>query len=286
MADAFFMPARLIDLRYAASCATCGAQLSVGTQGWWDRDSKRVSCPRCGSRTESEPAASSYYVEAVPMPDSGVAGASARAEYERRRRQGPQPVLQSHPRLARLLPALIREPQSTAAWARGADGEQRVAASLDRLTTCGAVVLHDRHVPGSRANIDHVVVAPSGVWVVDAKRYRGKVECRDRPFGGDPRLSVDGRDRSKLVAGMTRQVAAVRRAVDCADVPIHPVLCFTGSEWSLLAKPFTVDGVLVTWPRALARTISCATDRNVAVSQICGRLVTRLPSARSGPPSE
>jgi hypothetical protein len=277
------MPARLIDLRYAASCATCGEHLPNGTRAWWDRDIKCVSCQRCVARTESGAAAGDFYVKAAPMPESGVAGASARAEYERRQRRGQQPVLQSHPRLARLMVALSREPQSTEAWAKGADGEQRVAASLDSLMTCGAVVLHDRQMPGSRANIDHIVVAPSGVWVVDAKSYSGRVERRDRGrlVRGDLQLYVDGRDRSKLVAGMTKQVAAVRRAVDSEDIPIHPVLCFTGSEWCLLAKPFTVDGVIVTWPQALARTISCAADRYIAVSQICGRLVTRLPSACS-----
>jgi hypothetical protein len=79
---------------------------------------------------------------------------------------------------------------------------------------------------------------------------------------------------------MSKQVAAVRRALGADDTPIHPVLCFNGSEWSRLTKPFTVDGVLVVWPTALARTISRAADRYVAASPICERLVTRLPSAR------
>jgi hypothetical protein len=221
------------------------------------------------------------------MPESGVAGASARAEHERRYRRREERVLQRHPRFGRLMLAVSGEPQSTEAWAKGADGEQRVGASLDRLSTCGAFVLHDRQMPGSRANIDHIVVAPSGVWVVDAKRYRGRVERRDRGrlFRADLRLYVDGRDRSKLVAGMTQPVAAVKRALDDHRIPVHPVLCFTGSEWPLLAEPFTLDGVLVTWPKALVRTISRAADRYIAVSQICAGLSTRFPSARPVEPS-
>jgi hypothetical protein len=43
------------------------------------------------------------------------------------------------------------------------------------------VVLHDRRIPGRRSNIDHLVIARSGVWVVDTKRYRGKVERRSCP---------------------------------------------------------------------------------------------------------
>jgi Nuclease-related domain len=277
------VPARLIDLRYAASCANCAVDLPVGTKAWWEGDTKRVSCQRCLAGPESEPAADSFNVKAVPMPESGVAGASARAEYERRYGRREQGVLEHHPRLGRLMLAVSEEPQSTKAWAKGADGEQRVGARLERLTTSGAVVLHDRQMPGSRANIDHIVVAPSGVWIVDSKQYKGKVERRDRGrlFRTDIRLYVDGRDRSKLVAGMTKQVAAVKNALDGEDMPIRPVLCFTGSEWPLLAGSFTVDGVLVISPKALVKTISRAADRYVDVSKMYARLSARFPSART-----
>ena len=30
-------------------------------------------------------------------------------------------------------------------------------------------------VPGSSANIDHLVVGPTGVWVIDAKNYSGRL---------------------------------------------------------------------------------------------------------------
>jgi len=39
-------------------------------------------------------------------------------------------------------------------------------------------ILHDRRIPGSRANIDHIVVAPSGVWIIDAKRYSDQLVQR------------------------------------------------------------------------------------------------------------
>jgi hypothetical protein len=211
------------------------------------------------SAREIESGIGTFYVKARPMPEPGTAGGSARAEYERRSRR-----------------SVGRAPQSTRAWAKGADGEQRVGASLETLTAGGAPVLHDRQIPGSRANIDHLVVAPSGVWVVDAKRYTGRVERRDR----GRRLFVNGCDRSKLVTAMSKQVEAVERALAGQAIPIHPVLCFTGSEWPLLARPFTIGNVLVTWPTALVRTISHADDRSIAVSQIFADLLARLPSAR------
>jgi hypothetical protein len=36
-------------------------------------------------------------------------------------------------------------------------------------------VLHDLAVPGSQANIDHLVIGPGGVAVVDSKQYRGRL---------------------------------------------------------------------------------------------------------------
>jgi hypothetical protein len=62
-------------------------------------------------------------------------------------------------------------------WRRGATGEQATAALLEHLPARTWVVLHDRRVPGSRANIDHLVIGPSGVWVLDTKTTRAAVRA-------------------------------------------------------------------------------------------------------------
>lgn len=212
--------------------------------------------------------------------DVGVAGASAGAEYERRRQRRADAVRARHPQLGKVILTTTAEPQAITAWAKGAVGEQRVGAHLDELTSVGAVVLHDRRLPGSKANIDHIVVARSGVWIVDTKRCNGRVDRRD--VGGwlrsDLRLYVGRRDRTKLIGGMTKQVAAVQHAIEGTGAPVWPVICFTDAEWSLFAKPFELDGVLVIWPRALVRTIARATDREVWVSEVIDRIAHGLPA--------
>jgi hypothetical protein len=62
------------------------------------------------------------------------------------------------------------------AWRRGAAGEQRTARLLAGLERQGWVVLHDLAIPGSRANIDHLVIGPGGVFVIDSKHYRGHLQ--------------------------------------------------------------------------------------------------------------
>lgn len=97
---------------------------------------------------------------------------------------------QRHSRV--LLSAAIEEARSARRYERGGAAEERTAALLAELTEYGFRVLHDRHWPGTqRANIDHVVAGPSGVFVVDTKHWaadvtvsqgrliRGQVECDD-----------------------------------------------------------------------------------------------------------
>jgi hypothetical protein len=38
------------------------------------------------------------------------------------------------------------------------------------------VVFHDLAVPGSRANVDHLVIGPTGVFVIDSKQWSGSVQ--------------------------------------------------------------------------------------------------------------
>jgi hypothetical protein len=40
----------------------------------------------------------------------------------------------------------------------------------------GWVVLHDLAIPSSRANLDHLVIGPGGVFVIDSKHYRGRLQ--------------------------------------------------------------------------------------------------------------
>jgi hypothetical protein len=70
----------------------------------------------------------------------------------------------------------FRPSPDAVAWRRGAAGERRTARLLAALERQGWAVLHDLAVPGSRANIDHLVIGPGGVFVIDSKQYRGRLQ--------------------------------------------------------------------------------------------------------------
>jgi hypothetical protein len=215
---------------------------------------------RRGSAQAVAPLAESTEQTASDGLSHGAAGRSAEHEGQRRQAKREAMIRHRHPRVGGLLLALSDDPQSTRAWLQGADGERRVGAALDTLANAGVIALHDRRVPRSKANIDHIAIGSSGVWVIDAKRYRGQVEKRDVGgwFKTDERLFVGRRDCTRLVTAMGKQVAVVRRVleVEWPGVPVRPLLCFVGAEWRWFAKPFVLEGVTVAWPSAAAERVS------------------------------
>jgi Nuclease-related domain len=69
----------------------------------------------------------------------------------------------------------FRPSEQARSWRRGAEGERHTARLLDRLTRDGYVVFHDLAVPGSLANVDHLVIGPTGLFVIDTKQWTGSV---------------------------------------------------------------------------------------------------------------
>ena len=120
-------------------------------------------------------------------------------------------------------------------WLRGAAGEVATADLLDRLPPRDWVVFHDLAVPGSRANIDHLAIGRTGVWVIDTKTTRGR--ARRGLFGlrlGDRRVDTGPlMFEAQVVADRldvdTRPVIAVHgdtglppRGVRCAGIRVVP----------------------------------------------------------------
>lgn len=118
--------------------------------------------------------------------------------------------------------AAERLQRSAQLWEQGAEGEEAVARALESLPA-GWVVLHDLPWPGrQRANLDHVVVGPGGVFVIDAKNWTGRIEVRDQV------LVQNGRRRESAVSSITAAAIAVQQLVSPA--PCVGVLCFVRDE--------------------------------------------------------
>ena len=170
--DAFSVPDSVdpdypqrLRLRYPAVCATCGIEMSKGSEAFWDRATKQVTCLACApDGTELTPMWPEY-----PRRPKANGGRHKRVE-DVRSRYGDHAAAVAEEMAGR---------DTAATWGKGSEGESRLAAYVAREVGDTVIPLHDRLIPGTRGNIDHIFVAPTGVWVVDPKAYKGKLEKRE-----------------------------------------------------------------------------------------------------------
>ena len=277
-------------LRYAGTCVRCSRTLPAGAHAVYLRPSRSVRCLECSvsvtAAPADDPSGSAPPLAAddatrVKVPrGSDIAGGSARGEYERRKAKREETIRARYPRLGGLILALSDDPQSTRAWERGAIGEEMMAARLADLPQ-DFRVMHDRRIPGSRANIDHLIVGPTGVWVVDAKCYRKKrPELRIEGGMLRPRvesLRIGGRSGDKLVVGVQGQVQRVRDALGNDSLPVRGVLCFLEADWPLIGGAFSVKGIEVVWPRLLIKRMTSGPTTVQDVVAVAARLSTVFP---------
>jgi hypothetical protein len=200
----------------------------------------------------------------------GQAGASAAAEYRRRRaaerarwtRGLPWRVAvvlaasvtagllaaQVAPDLAGLLTVVVaaalgwrlrfRLSADTLAWRRGAAGEWRTARLLAPLQRRGWAVLHDLAIPGTAANIDHLVIGPGGVVIIDSKHYRGRLRLDS--------YGMVWHGRHLLVSALRKvlwQADQADEVLGIADIHVAAVVAVHGASvpWGCLQA----DGVTV-----------------------------------------
>lgn len=268
-------------LRYAGMCRVCGAELPAKADAIYERTTKTVRCVDCVPAVAEVvvPVVAPEVEEAIVV---GTPGASARREFERRQGRREEHIRSRHPKLGGLILALSDDPQSTKAWDVGAVGEERVGARLNELASESLRVLHDRRIPGTRANIDHIVVAATGVYVVDPKRYKGRPSLKVE--GGlfrprEEKLLVGSRDCTKLVDGVLKQLDVVRGIVG-DEIPVQGVPCFVDADWPLIGGSFTTRDVDVLWPKKLYPKLQAIGPLAVdAVDDLHRRLASGLPAA-------
>jgi hypothetical protein len=124
------------------------------------------------------------------------------------------------------------------AWRRGAAGERRTARLLGPLERHGWAVLHDLAVPGSRANLDHLVIGPGGVFVIDSKQDRGRLQLD--PTG---RLWHGRYSLAPILRAVSFEADQAARVLPDPGVAVVPVVAVHGARvpWGKVV----IDGVPV-----------------------------------------
>ena len=132
--------------------------------------------------------------------------------------------------------ARISPPPWIENWQDGAFGEQWTGKALRELESQGWRIFHD--LKASYGNIDHVVVGPGGVFLLDSKRWRGSVSVE-----GDSavvrRLEGPGSDwlftSPAHVKGLAVEVSEAIRTSTRATVWVMPVIVVWGDFAQVVA---------------------------------------------------
>jgi Nuclease-related domain len=275
---------RVIRLRFPGECRVCGDAIEAGVEAVHDRATRKVTCLSCHARAALEESAPEVVPEPEPL-DVGEAGASAARAYEGRKANRERAIEEKWGRFAGIAKRLSDEPQHQKSWRTGAGGEVVVAERLEkRLRGTGVVVLHDRRIPGSRANIDHIAVGRGGVTVIDAKNYGGRVRIDRRGGLFTPRtedLRIAGRKRTKLIEGVKRQIELVRAALapEHAAVDVRGALCMADVDGLPMFGHLEIDGIAIDGTRRIAKIAAREGDPPIDVDTVARLLAERFPRA-------
>ncbi len=162
-------------------------------------------------------------------------------------------------------------------WERGAEGERRTATTLGALPADDWTLFHDVHWPGRpKANIDHVVVGPAGVFVVDSKNWSGRISVDDGA------LRQNGRGRAATVASASGAALAIRQLLSTSpNVPVIGVLCFVDND-----VVGVVEGVVVCSTANVVRMLQARPPvlEPAAREDIVSRLAAHLSSTAAPAP--
>jgi hypothetical protein len=119
----------------------------------------------------------------------------------------------------------FRPSPDAVAWRRGAAGERRTARLLSQLERHGWAVLHDLAIPGSRANIDHLVIGPGGVFAIDSKQYRGRLR-----LDSSGRLGHGGYPLAPTLQAVSFEADQAAQILTDPGVVVVPIVAVHGAQ--------------------------------------------------------
>jgi hypothetical protein len=271
--------ARLIRMRYPGECLVCAKDLGRGSRAWWNDQRRFVTCVDCSGIADDPN---------VTPPDllvrTGFADEQHKRDAMHRLRDADTAIRSAYAGLGRLIWDVSSARASTKVWGPGSHGKRVTGVALDRLVDHGMIVLHDVRMPSERKKVDHVVVAPSGIHVIESVHYPDeRIEMRkDRRFiGRSSALVVGGRDFTDVVDDLEHQVRRIAAftddLADVRDTPVTPVLCFVDASWKRPRRRLALGSVEILWPKAMMRLISRPGPlRRERIEELGCRLASRL----------
>jgi len=231
---------------------------------WYDPDARKVRCSTCRPVDAPQDPTVSATPTSIASPSilvvNPVGGSSALRE---------------------------AAPRCDPKFQKGAVGEYLLGNFLNKNLSAHEILLNDRSVPSSRGNIDHIVIASSGVWILDTKNWTGRVNLRNVAghFDERRRLYADDEDRTEKIEALDKQVIPVATLIGDSSIDVTPALVLVDEDRTgispariLTSKPQKYLGVWIIWPKALVKKIQAPGPLSPeAVAALAKRLDCAFP---------
>lgn len=125
-------------------------------------------------------------------------------------------------------------------WNKGIKGEYIVAECLNQLPK-GYFVFNDVKFPGSYGNLDHVVVGPTGIYVIETKNYNGYFLVKDSEWfykNGNRVKRAKGQPGKQVMANaMSLKKFLVDNGINMDDVWVNSIVTLINKNFKIEQKP-------------------------------------------------
>ena len=130
-------------------------------------------------------------------------------------------------------PGAVASFKQSGNWSRGKEGELAVSEALKDLPN-DYVVLNDLMLPDGRGNVDHLIMGPNGLFVIETKNYSGFVKCvGDDWFVGRKKISSLSKQAKRNAVNIRENLEGVFKDQKTRLPYVTPVLVFVGDRCRL-----------------------------------------------------
>jgi Nuclease-related domain len=136
-------------------------------------------------------------------------------------------------------------PQHILNWRRGAEGERKTEKALRKLERAGWTVEHDLQQEG-RANVDHIVRGPGGVYLLETKNLFGTISVSEGVLQTQPFDDPDETFRYWRLSDRVKRQAAEASARIGAETGRRPWVNAVVVIWGVFDQG-VVDGNRITY---------------------------------------
>jgi hypothetical protein len=161
------------------------------------------------------------------------------------------------------------------AWETGAEREPLVARKLSDLPA-GFTVLHDLVLPGENVRLDHLVISSGGLYLVDAKKYSGRLMYSKKMLWHGRFPIVDKLETLNWEADALS---------DLLGHDVVPVMCFVDA---VMPQPVATIGNVIACRTSVLHTVVRSTHATMSANEVARILETaeRLSTRRRRSSSE